>query len=245
MRIPDAANSHPYVYKCVKRGSMFAFSDGKAVMGQQMGDGSIYVSVWCIRDENWMETSTLDVWYGKAVKESLCGEFSGWHPDVLKLIEVADASTVISRSLFMLPVGMIWENKQGLTLLRGAAHLMTPFVGQGVNCALRDAIELEKSITGIFQENTQDVGHNRLQSAIKVFEEDMYRRVTKVQAMTEDMMRLMLFTKGAPRTVIAKWIIRSMSGDLNWLQLAGLKAVVHFYYFCYNLARRSKRKKTF
>jgi 2-polyprenyl-6-methoxyphenol hydroxylase-like FAD-dependent oxidoreductase len=156
---------------------------------------------------------------------------------VLKLIGVADASTVISRSLFMLPVGMNWENKQGLTLLGDAAHLMTPFVGQGVSCALRDAMELAKSITGIFQENTREISHIRLQSAIKVFEEDMYRRVAKVQAMTEDMMRLMLFTKGA------KWIVRSMSGDLNWLQLAGLKAVVHFYYFCYNLARISKKEE--
>lgn len=245
MRIPDAKSSHPYIYNCVKRGSMFVFSDGKVVMGQQMGDGSIYVTVWCVRDENWMEISPFDVWDGKAVKESLCREFSGWHPDVIKLIEATDASTITSRSLFMLPVGTRWENKRGLTLLGDAAHLMTPFVGQGVNCALRDAMELAKSITRIFQENPQGANHIRLQSAIKAFEEDMYTRVTNIQAMTEDMMHLMLFTEGAPMTVMAKWIVRSMSDDLNWFQLAGLKAVVHFYYLFFNLARRAKRKWRF
>jgi hypothetical protein len=46
-------------------------------------------------------------------------------------------------------------------------------------------------------------------------------------------------------TVMAKWIVRSMSDDLNWFELAGLKAVVNFYYFFLNLARRAKRKRRF
>lgn len=243
MRIPEAERRYPHIYKRVKRGSIFAFSDNKVVMGQQMGDGGIYVSVWCVREQKWMVTSPFNVWDGKAVKESLRRELSGWHPDLLELIEASDASTVISRSLFMLNVGMRWENKRGLTLLGDAAHLMTPFVGQGVNSALKDAMELAKSITKIFQENTMEPNHIQLQSAIKSFEDEMYTRVSKVQAMTEDMMRLMLFTEGAPRKVIAKWIVRSMSDDLNWFQLAGLKAVIHCYYFFFNLTHRAKGKR--
>ena len=53
--------------------------------------------------------------------------------------------------------------------------------------------------------------------------------------MTEDMMRLMLFTQGAPRAVIAKWILRSLRDNLDTVQLAGLKAVVHSYYFFFKI----------
>lgn len=81
----------------------------------------------------------------------------------------------------------------------------------------------------------------QLWSAVKSFEEDMFARVTKVQAMTEDMMHLMLFTPGSLRTVIAKWIVRSMSDDLSWAQLAGLKSLLYSYYFLFNLSHRAER----
>ena len=50
--ISDAAKRYPDLDKFVNRGSIFVFSDGNVIMGQQMGDKSIYVSVWGIRDED-------------------------------------------------------------------------------------------------------------------------------------------------------------------------------------------------
>lgn len=44
MRITDAKKSAPDVYTFINRGSVFAFSDGKSLFGQQLGDGSIDVS---------------------------------------------------------------------------------------------------------------------------------------------------------------------------------------------------------
>jgi 2-polyprenyl-6-methoxyphenol hydroxylase-like FAD-dependent oxidoreductase len=242
LSILKAETDHPHIYKLVKRGSIFAFSDGKVIMGQQMGDGSIYVSVWMACGETWMETSGFDVWDGMAAKEYLCAKFSGWSPDAVQLIKAADAGTITPRSLFMLPVGVRWKNRPGITLIGDAAHLMTPFVGQGVNAALRDAMDLAISIVRACRGDTK--GAVRLHSAVESFEEGMFRRVIKVQAMTEDMMRLMLFTEGAPKKVIAKWVVRSMSDDLNWFQGVVFKATVHFYYFLFNTVQKAKAKKT-
>ncbi|KAL9033329.1 MAG: hypothetical protein Q9214_007567, partial [Letrouitia sp. 1 TL-2023] len=150
--IPDAEKTHPDLSTLVNRGSIFSFSDGKVVMGQQMGDGSIYVSVWCARNEDWMQEAKFDVWDGAAVKKALSEEFRDWDPQLLTMIQAADDDSITSRSLFMLPVGMRWDTKPGMTILGDAAHLMTPFVGEGVNSALRDAVDLAEAVLDAVRE---------------------------------------------------------------------------------------------
>ena len=57
---------------------------------------------------------------------------------------------------------------------------MTPFVGEGVNTAIRDAVELANAL------------HPRIQN----YEREMFKGVEPVTRKTEDMMKLMLFTEG-------------------------------------------------
>ena len=229
--ITAAKENFPDLENFINRGSVFAFSDGKVIMGQQMGDGSIYVSIWGVRGEDWMRTAGYDVSDGKAVKKALIEEYRNWDGRLLKLIQAADAEKVTPRSLFMLPVGMRWENRPGLTLLGDAAHLMTPFVGEGVNAAMRDAVELAEAITRAIQDGG---GNENLHGRIRKYEEDMFARVTPVQAKTEDMMHLM-FTPGAPRTVIERWSIRAMKDEMNVVLFAMFWVYVHVYFFCFKL----------
>ncbi len=228
--IPDAAKRYPDLDKLVNRGSIFSFSDGSVVMGQQMGDKSIYVSVWGVRSEAWMEEAEYDVHDGKQVKAHLAETYKNWEPKVQKLMQAADDDSVISRSLFMLPVGFRWDNKPGVTLLGDSAHLMTPFIGEGVNTAMRDAVELANAIEGAIKSGG---GKANLDQRIKQYESEMFERVEPITQKTEDMMKLMLFTQGAPRTVMERWCIRALQDELNSfvLMLFRLYVYTNFFFF--------------
>ena len=46
-----------------------------------------------------------------------------------------------------MPLDQSWEPQNNLTMLGDAAHVMPPFAGEGVNMAMRDAIELSEYLT--------------------------------------------------------------------------------------------------
>jgi 2-polyprenyl-6-methoxyphenol hydroxylase-like FAD-dependent oxidoreductase len=227
MIISDAEEKHPLLYRLINRGSMFVFSDGKMVLGQQMGDGSINVTEWGVRRQDWVKEAS-----GNAVKAALREQYRDWSPEVRGLLQAVDDDRITPRLLFMLPVGTRWENRPGVTLLGDAAHLMTPFTGEGVNSAMMDAMGLAHTIIGAIKDGQDQEGLNR---RIKIYEQGMFERMTRMQAMTENVMKLMFFTNGAPRTVIERWILAFMSDELNGVVFVFAKMMVYIYYFCFKL----------
>ena len=128
-------------------------------------------------------------------------------------------------------VGIRWENKPGVTLLGDAAHLMTPFMGEGVNTAMRDAVELANVIEGAIK----DGGENALDQRIQKYEREMFKRVEPVTRKTEDMMKLMLFTEGAPRTVMERWCVRAMQDEMNSFVLLLFQMYVYTNFFLFKI----------
>ncbi|OCL06823.1 FAD/NAD(P)-binding domain-containing protein [Glonium stellatum] len=228
--ITDAQERAPEVYKLVNRGSVFAFSDGKAFFGQQLGNGSINVSSWSRRSEEWMSECGYNSRDSEESKQAIRIEFSDWSPDLLNLIEAADTMET-PRSLFMLPVGFRWDNKPGVTLLGDAAHLMTPFAGIGVNVAFEDAMKLARAII----DASKDTRENALAVKITAYEEEMFERAKKAQQLTYGAMRDMLFTKGAPRSSIASWCTRMVTQNIPTVLYPLAFSGIHIFYFFYKM----------
>lgn len=113
-----------------------------------------------------------------------------------------------------------------------AAHLITPFAGEGVNSALMDAMMLGHAMVGAINDGPGTEGLHR---RINIYEQNMFERVTKVHAKTEHVMKLMFFTPGAPGTVIEQWIIAFIVDGLNPAVLMFFKMMVYFYYFCFKV----------
>ena len=134
----------------------------------------------------------------------------------------------------MLPVGSKWEHRRGVTILGDAAHLMTPFAGEGVNLAFEDAMKISKVII----QSSRGVQKSSLDAGVARFEEDMFARSKRAMQMTEGMKNDMFFTEDAPRRSVASYITRRLSYNYNPRVAIFAQPVItilaHTFYFFYN-----------
>lgn len=203
--ICNAKETAPDIYKLVNRGSVFAYDSNSTITGQQVGDGSVYVSEWSPKPENWQETSDYDVKNSDAFKKHVAEEYKDWAPILQSFLQEANED-VTPRSLYMLPTGFKWEHKRGVTCIGDAAHVMVPFAGEGVNVAFADTLDLSAVI--VKASKTGDTGV--LDRAVAAFERTMFKRARRAGECSEGMMNDMFFTEGAPRTSIESWMSRKL-----------------------------------
>jgi len=228
IQIADAKVTAPEVHAFVNRGSVFAYSDGKSLTGQQLGDGSINVSHYGPYVEDFTAHCGFDAGDLEAVKRFMLKELDDWAPQLKQLIEFTN-ETPVWRNLYELPVGWTWPHKRGITLLGDAAHVMTPFAGIGVNTAFYDAMELAKQIVAF----TNSAEPTVLDSYVLRYEKAMFEHAHPAQALTEGSKIDMLFTPGAPRATVESWILRHAKADIpKWVHPL-LTAVVYAGYWVY------------
>ncbi|PYI08369.1 putative oligopeptide transporter [Aspergillus sclerotiicarbonarius CBS 121057] len=235
MSIPNARERAPGCCDLIQGGNLFAFSDGKSIMGQEMGDGSIHVSVWGQRSEDWVREKRRQT--SPPSREEMVEEYAGWSDELLDLIRLSEGNIRIN-AFYMLPVGFKWSHVPGVTLIGDAAHLMTPVAGEGVNIALDDAMRLAEAIT-VSSSNPASALDDRIAS----YETEMFQRAVKAQKLTQKMMQCMYFTEGAPRTGIENWVIARAAHDCHPVAepivRPFLKAGVYSFYFVFKRFVRS------
>ncbi len=141
----DADIRHPESAALVGNGSMFALSDEKGLITHRDGAGRINVYIALKTPEHWATSAGIDFRDTEATRLWLLNHFTGWNEQLRALIAESDAD-FLPRPLYTLPVGHHWERTPGVTLLGDAAHLMSPFAGEGANLAMLDGMELAEAI---------------------------------------------------------------------------------------------------
>lgn len=138
----DADTRHPRSAAVIGGGFSIALGHERGVLAHREIDGSLHVYTALKVDEDWLDT--VDFTDHAVAKAAVLAHFEDWDEGLSGL--VADAETITPRRIHALPVGHRWDRVPGVTLLGDAAHLMSPFAGEGANLAMLDGAELALAI---------------------------------------------------------------------------------------------------
>ena len=163
--IDDVDRLFPEIAELVGRGMMFALGDSKGLLAQRNGNAQIRTYAALRVPEKWAASGEIDFTHPETARAQLAALFAGWSPKLLGLI-VRSNDRIRPWPLYALPTGHRWEHRPGITLIGDAAHVMSPFSGEGANLAMLDASDLALVLT---QSADGD-------SAVQSYEQTMFTR---------------------------------------------------------------------
>lgn len=174
----NVSQRNQWLSEYVGEGSCYMFDKDRAVMSQRNGDDSIRTYACVRQPQTWIQDCGID-WseHGIARNALVDKHFADCDADLRRTI-LDSRDVLIPRLAWMLPIGMKWQPRAGITLIGDAAHLMTPFAGVGVNAAMIDALELAKALIArkadFVKETNYEVG--LVDAAVREYEAPMFKR---------------------------------------------------------------------
>ncbi|GJJ69915.1 hypothetical protein EMPS_02264 [Entomortierella parvispora] len=191
-RFVHVDDKHPEISDLVGQGNAFIVSDGKCMMAQRNGDGSIRSYVTVQIDEHLLPQ--LNFPNADAARTYLLAHLEDWNESLRDMIRKCDED-IIPRPIYVLPTPHTWTPRPGVTIIGDAAHLMSPFAGEGANLAMWDGAELGLAIVEAFKSGKD------LHGAVADFEQRMVQMSAPLAQESADNLRLFT-SRDTPRVVV-------------------------------------------
>lgn len=166
-------------------GTLMALAPGQGILAHRNADGSIHTYVAVNRSEEWLTDSPVDA------IERVSALFNDWAPPLQALI-AGDDQTPVIRPIYQLQTGLRWPRVPGITLLGDAAHLMSPFAGEGANLAMLDGAKLARALV----DHPGDV-----EGALTTYEREMFPRSCRMAEVSASNLA-QFFGPNAPMSVV-------------------------------------------
>ena len=185
----DSDTRHKASAEAIGGGTLMAVEPGKGILAHRYADGTLRTYVALNKSEAWI--NAIDFSNKSAALDRIAKEFEGWAPALRVLITDCETEPVV-RPIYALPINHRWERIAGVTLVGDAAHLMSPFSGEGANLAIYDGAELAKALCA----NPDD-----METALENYELALFSRSTSVADQTAKNHQR-FFGEHAPQSVV-------------------------------------------
>ncbi|KAB5580887.1 hypothetical protein GE09DRAFT_455594 [Coniochaeta sp. 2T2.1] len=184
---------YPKMQELCRMGSMIVMGNGVHMFNSRQGDGHYRVDVGIPGPENFADSGLVDVSDWDALKKFLVRDdyFGTYSPEMQDIIRHSDGPFRPWIMYYFPTEKLNWESAPGVTLIGDAAHVTTPFVGDGVNCAMRDSCILAGKIKEL------GVGDE----AVAAYEKEMFPFA--IDMITRSLLsQAMFFEKESPKTFL-------------------------------------------